>query len=264
MPNGSGVRWAECLLIIGTGCRVQVFSLILDSSVGLSAGIQSAEDWVSETLWVRILHSAEEDNVSPFDSKIACLCQSIEINNNKYAIYCVLCNILERFMDWLISPSATYMRRWTGSSFVQVMACRLLGAKPLPEPMLDLMSIWPLGTNISEIWIELQTFSLIEMHFKMSSAKLRSLWGDESNCSDGQTGFCVIVVWYRCRVDWRCRYGSFVQARWSHPNTARLTRPINVPPHTKRASQDFLLQTSVDNWPRLRPALWWGLPKPIC
>ena len=50
MPNGSGVRWAECLLIIGTGCRVQVFSLILDSSVGLSAGIQSAGDLVSETL----------------------------------------------------------------------------------------------------------------------------------------------------------------------------------------------------------------------
>ena len=42
MPNGSGVRWAECLLIIGTGCRVHVFSVILDGSVGLSAGIQSA------------------------------------------------------------------------------------------------------------------------------------------------------------------------------------------------------------------------------
>ena len=84
MPNGSGVRWAECLLIIGTVCRVQVFSLILDSSVGLSAGIQSAEDWVSETLWVRILHSADEDKLSPFDSNIACLCQSIEINNSKY------------------------------------------------------------------------------------------------------------------------------------------------------------------------------------
>ena len=83
MPNGSGVRWAECLLIIGTGCRVQVLSLVLDSSVGLSAGIQSAGDWVSETLWVRTLHSAEEDNLSPFDSKIACLCQSIAINNNK-------------------------------------------------------------------------------------------------------------------------------------------------------------------------------------
>ena len=41
-PTGSEVEWAECLLIIGTGCRVQVFSLILDRSVGLSAGIQSA------------------------------------------------------------------------------------------------------------------------------------------------------------------------------------------------------------------------------
>ena len=34
--------------------------------------------------WVRILPSAEVDNLSPFDSNIACLCQSIEINNNKY------------------------------------------------------------------------------------------------------------------------------------------------------------------------------------
>ena len=66
------------------GCRVQVFSLILDSSVGLLAGFRSAGDWVSETFWVRILHSSEEDNLSPFDLKIACLCQSIEINNNKY------------------------------------------------------------------------------------------------------------------------------------------------------------------------------------
>ena len=96
MPNGSGVRWAECLLIIGTSCRVQVFSLILDNSVALSAGIQSAEDWVSETLWVRILHSAEEDNLSPFDSKIACLCQSIEINNNKYVCMYVSFNYQTR------------------------------------------------------------------------------------------------------------------------------------------------------------------------
>ena len=41
----SGVKWAECSLIIGTGCRV--FSLILDSSVGLSASIQSAGDLVA-------------------------------------------------------------------------------------------------------------------------------------------------------------------------------------------------------------------------
>ena len=34
--------------------------------------------------WVRILRSAEEDNLSPFDSKFACLCQSIKIYNNKH------------------------------------------------------------------------------------------------------------------------------------------------------------------------------------
>ena len=77
-------EWAECSLIIGTGYCFSVLSLILDSSLGLSgiqlAGIQSARDSVPETL-VRILYSAEKDNLSPFDSKIACLCQSIEINN---------------------------------------------------------------------------------------------------------------------------------------------------------------------------------------
>ena len=33
-------------------------------------------------------------------------------------------------------PSAVYTRLWNGSALVQVMACRLFGAKPLLEPML--------------------------------------------------------------------------------------------------------------------------------
>ena len=37
-------------LITGAGCRFQVFSSILDSSAGLSAGIQSAGDLVFETM----------------------------------------------------------------------------------------------------------------------------------------------------------------------------------------------------------------------
>ena len=35
-----------------------------------------------------------------------------------------------------LPPSAAYIHQWTGSSLVRVMACRLFGAKPLPEPML--------------------------------------------------------------------------------------------------------------------------------
>ena len=34
-------------------------------------------------------------------------------------------------------PNAAYMRQWIGSPLVQIMACRLFGAKPLPESMLD-------------------------------------------------------------------------------------------------------------------------------
>ena len=40
---------------------------------------------------------------------------------------------------WVIKsspPSVAYIRKWTESALVQVMACRLFGAKPLPEPML--------------------------------------------------------------------------------------------------------------------------------
>ena len=48
------------------------------------------------TIWclgprVQILPSAEEHNVSPFDLNIACLCQSIEINNNKKVCLSIKC-----------------------------------------------------------------------------------------------------------------------------------------------------------------------------
>ena len=36
-----------------------------------------------------------------------------------------------------------------------------------------ILSIGPLGTNFSEIWIRIQIFSLEKMHFKVSSAKWR-------------------------------------------------------------------------------------------
>ena len=47
-------------------------------------GVQSAGDLVSETSQLIILHSAEEDNLSPFDSKIGCLCQSFKTDNSKH------------------------------------------------------------------------------------------------------------------------------------------------------------------------------------
>ena len=171
------------------------------------ARCQTGEDWV------RILLSAEEDNLSPFDSKIACLCQSIEINNNKYVyrqsqvwmpngsgvrwVECLLiigtgCRV-QLFLAWssiaqsvcqqafsllkigfqrplgfescsqqrkttcLLSIRKSlacaraskltttniyiyiyaYMHQQTIPSLVQITACRLVGANPLSEPMLE-------------------------------------------------------------------------------------------------------------------------------
>ena len=40
-------------------------------------------------------------------------------------------------------PGATYIRQWTGTALVHVMACRLFGAKPLSEPMLGCYQLDP-------------------------------------------------------------------------------------------------------------------------
>ena len=43
----------------------------------------------------------------------------------------------------LIPPTAAYMRQWIGSALVQIMACRLFGAKPLSETMLGYCQLDP-------------------------------------------------------------------------------------------------------------------------
>ena len=74
---------------------------------------------------------------------------------------CFHVNVRSSIRDINSSPlSAAYMRQWTGSSLVQVMACRLFDAKPLPEPMLAYTQLdfgntfqWILNRN-SIIFIE--------------------------------------------------------------------------------------------------------------
>ena len=49
------------------------------------------------------------------------------------------------------------------------MACRLVGTKPLSDPIPELL-IGPLRINFSEILIKILIFSLKKMHLKVSSA----------------------------------------------------------------------------------------------
>ena len=66
------------------------------------------------------------------------------------------CHVADSLEDWLpiygsywyhnlnsSPPSAAYMRQWAQQALVQVMACRLFGAKPLPEPMLAYCQLDP-------------------------------------------------------------------------------------------------------------------------
>ena len=86
-PTSSGVEWAECLLIIGMSYWVQVFCLILDSSVGLSAGVQFAGDSVPETLGSNPVFSRERQLVSfQFEN-----CLPVPENRNQWQQTCMNC-----------------------------------------------------------------------------------------------------------------------------------------------------------------------------
>ena len=77
------------------------------------------------------------------------------------------------------------MRQWTGLSLVQVMDCRLLGAKPLPEPIQVYYQLASYEQISVKFEPELYNFHS-NMHLKMWSAKmaavlsrsdeLRSVW----------------------------------------------------------------------------------------
>ena len=72
------------------------------------------------------------------------------------------------------SHSAKYMRQWTRSALVQVMACLPFGAKPLPEPNTSLLPIWLMGTHFSEFPVGILSFPL-KMHLTLSSAKVAAI-----------------------------------------------------------------------------------------
>ena len=72
-------------------------------------------------------------------------------------------------------PSATYMRRWTGPSLVQVNGLSPIRHRAITWTNAGLLTIGLLGTNFSEIWIVILSFSFRKMHLKMLSAKMAAI-----------------------------------------------------------------------------------------
>ena len=76
-------------------------------------------------------------------------------------------HVYVRFMINSSTNAAAYMRQGIVSALVQVMACRLYGAKPLPIAMLCYCELDPIGTNVGEIRIRIQSFSSTKIHLKI-------------------------------------------------------------------------------------------------
>ena len=55
-------------------------------------------------------------------------------------------------------PSATYMHQWTGSTFIQIMACRLFGADTLSKQMLGFCQLDSWERNSESFESELYHF----------------------------------------------------------------------------------------------------------
>ena len=85
-PTGSEVEWAECSLIIGTGHWVQVFLAWFSVAQSVRQGALNLLEIRFQRPWVRFLHSAEVDNLSPFDSKI---CLSVPEHQNEQQQTCI-------------------------------------------------------------------------------------------------------------------------------------------------------------------------------
>ena len=63
-------------------------------------------------------------------------------------------------------PSSAYMRQWSGPKLVQVMACRMFDAKPLPEPMLPYCRLDPWEQTSVEFESKYKNFSFTKMRPK--------------------------------------------------------------------------------------------------
>ena len=68
-------------------------------------------------------------------------------------------------------PIAIYMHWWTWSTLVQVVACHLSGATPLPAPMLPYYQLDAWEQTSVNFESKIKNFSFIKMHLKLSPAK---------------------------------------------------------------------------------------------
>ena len=101
------------------------------------------------------------------------LCAAINHPCPRYLfLYAIIHVYWDAFRCINSSPSsAAYVHQWTGSTLDQVLGLSPVRRQAITWTNADLLSIRPLGTNFSEILIEIQNFSFTKIHLKVSSVK---------------------------------------------------------------------------------------------
>ena len=100
-------------------------------------------------------------------------------------------------------PSATYMNQWTGSALVQVMAWRLFGAKPLPEPMLTYCQLYPREQISVKVELEFYHFHSGKCIWKCCLPEWRPFCpGGDELAPEISSAIVVNVVWAAKTYSW--------------------------------------------------------------
>ena len=90
-------------------------------------------------------------------------------------------------------PNVTYMRQWIGWVLVQIMACRLFGAKPLSKPMLGYGQLDPWGQTS----LKFQSIYIISIHENVFQ---NIVCGMTAILSRGNELTNIETLWFRVKI----------------------------------------------------------------
>ena len=100
--------------------------------------------WISLKIWLKFVPKVPMNNI-PAMVQIMAWRRSGDKPLSEPMMISLLTHICVTRSQWVNSspPSATCMHQWTVSALVQIMACRLFGAKPLSITMLGYRQLDP-------------------------------------------------------------------------------------------------------------------------
>ena len=121
------------------------------------------------------------------------------------------------------------MRQWTWSSLVQIMDCRLFGAKPLPEPML---AYWQLD-SWEQVSVKFKS-EFCHFHSRKFIWKCHTIWVTSTH-----TVHLLFPGWYHLAVN-KLQPGADVW-RWreSHRKAGKETMPWDGFMYRRAAQQEM-------------------------